>query len=76
MTVEAFWFRPPAEVCRSILDSYGIPSRIWGDDLGGILPHVGLGTGGLALQVPADRADEAKQILSEAEVEFPEGTAD
>jgi hypothetical protein len=66
VTVEILWHRPPAEVCRSILTSYGLPTRIFGDDLGGILPHVGFGTGGLRVQVPADRAQEAKAILTES----------
>lgn len=57
--VESFLHRPPADVLWSVLDGHGIPARVRGDDPQGFVP-----LGRVRLEVPADRAEEARKVLA------------
>lgn len=70
--VATYPFRPTADVTWSILDGHGIPARVVGDDTGGMTPHVGLMTG-ISVEVPTDRADEAREVLAAAEAQEEPG---
>jgi hypothetical protein len=62
--IETFPNRPWADLAWSVLDGHGVPAVVTGDDAGGHAPHIGLVTGGVALEVPPDRAEEARAILA------------
>lgn len=59
--VETFLHRAPADVVWSVLDGHGIPARVRGDDAGGF---AGLALGEVTVEVPTDRADEARELLA------------
>lgn len=56
--------RPIAEFVRSVLEGHGIPARVRADDAAGTAPHVAMGMGGVRVEVPADRLDEAHDVLA------------
>lgn len=64
VVIETFPNRPWADLAWSVLDGHGVPAVVTGDDAGGYAPHIGLVTGGVALEVPPDRVEEARTILA------------
>ena len=58
-----FPYRFDAELAQSALVSSGIHAVVHGADGGGIPTAVGLTSGGVGLLVPAEKADEAREIL-------------
>ncbi len=56
--------RLDAELRRGALESSGIDARLATDDAGGMHPHLGPAAGGLVLFVPADQADDARELLA------------
>ena len=66
ISVATFFFRPEAERAQQVLESVGIASVVSGDDASGWAPHVGLGTGGVAVSVHRADAERAQEVLAEA----------
>lgn len=64
--VATFMHRPAAEFVWSLLDGYGIPARVRADDAGGV---GGLPLGGATVEVPIERADEAKALIESTETD-------
>ncbi len=60
---KVFNSRYEAEVARKILESHGISSVIWADDVGGMRPDLVMNTGGARLMVDIEVADQASEIL-------------
>ena len=58
-----FPYRFDAELAQGALQSSGIDAVVVGDDCGGMRPPVGLTSGGIGLLVPAEKVDEAREIL-------------
>jgi hypothetical protein len=52
-----------AEILRNMLESYGIPARLSYEAYGKIMGMITDGLGVTALQVPEDRAEEARELL-------------
>ncbi|MTV26909.1 DUF2007 domain-containing protein [Nitriliruptoraceae bacterium ZYF776] len=65
--------RPDAEVARSALDSADIPTTIVGGE--DVAYAMGPSTNAIELRVPADRLDEARQLLHLPSVPEPDGAA-
>ena len=65
IAVRTFSYRPEAERAQGILEASGIPSHIRGGDASGWLPHIGLGTGGMALMVAQADCETAEKVLAE-----------
>jgi len=51
------------EVLKNMLQSYGIPARLSYESSGRVLGLVGEGLGPTQVQVPADRQQEAHELL-------------
>ena len=62
--VATFLHRPPADVVWSVLDGAGIPARVRGDESARL---VGLAVVEVVVEVPTDRAEEARELLASAE---------
>jgi hypothetical protein len=67
VSLKTFSIRPEAERAQQILEGSGISSLIRGDDAGGWAPHIGFGTGGVALLVERTHFDQAKKLLDDAD---------
>jgi hypothetical protein len=52
-----------AEILRNMLESYGIQARLSYEAYGKIMGMITDGLGVTALQVPGDRAEEARELL-------------
>jgi len=52
-----------AEILKNMLESYGIPARLSYEAYGKIMGFITDGLGVTALQVPEDRAEEARELL-------------
>jgi hypothetical protein len=52
-----------ADILKNMLESYGIPARLSYEAYGKIMGMVTDGLGVTALQVPEDRAEEARELL-------------
>ena len=61
--VAEFDNRMRAEIAVNLLESFGVDSHIWADDLGGIGPGQSF-VRGVKILVEAGDADKAKEILS------------
>lgn len=62
--IARFDSRLEAETVGHALDQYGIPFLVQSDDIGMFGPgHMGRTPGGAGLRVPADRTEEAKELL-------------
>ena len=55
--------RHQAEMDATFLQAYGIPTQIRADDAGGMQPHLLFGGRSARLMVPAELADEARDLL-------------
>lgn len=64
--VATFLHRPPADVVWSVLDGTGIPARVRGDESARL---VGLALAEVVVEVPTDRAEEARELLASAEID-------
>lgn len=64
--VATFLHRPPADVVWSVLDGSGIPARVRGDESARL---VGLALVQVVVEVPTDRAEEARDALASADVD-------
>ena len=54
-----------AEILKNMLESFGIPARVSAEAYGKVLGMTVDGLGAAALLVPANRAQEARDILAE-----------
>ena len=63
VTVATFPDVPEAELAKERLELEGIPAFVFGENTATILPYLNSGTGGIRLQVGADHADRAREIL-------------
>lgn len=61
--VGSFTSRPHAEMAAGMLDANGIRAEVLGDDAGGAIPHVPMGTHGYRLWVADEDADDARTLL-------------
>ncbi|HUF18373.1 MAG TPA: DUF2007 domain-containing protein [Thermoanaerobaculia bacterium] len=59
-----------AQLARSLLEAEGIPTSVPDEHLAGIDWRLGTAIQGIRLQVPSDRADEARQLLAATLVDF------
>lgn len=62
--VGSFASRPHAEMAAGMLGANGIRAQVLGDDAGGAVPHVPMGSHGYRLRVAADDADDARALLA------------
>lgn len=75
--IARFDSRLEAETVGHALDQYGISFLVQSDDIGMFGPgHMGRTPGGAGLRVPADRAEEAKELLHCAVQRDPENQPD
>ena len=54
---------PEAKLAKERLELEGIPAFVFSENTAGILPFLNSGTGGIRVQVGADDADRAREIL-------------
>lgn len=79
--IGSFTSRAHAEMAAGMLDAHGVRSDVMGDDAGGALPHVAVGSHGYRLHVDDADAEEAEALLDsladdpEAAGDAAEGTA-
>jgi hypothetical protein len=64
VTVAEFWNPLQASLARAHLESCGIIPHVWNEHLGVMDLLFAVASGGIRLQVPADQAEEAMEILS------------
>jgi hypothetical protein len=57
--------RALAQFASSILEGNGYEVRIAGDDAGGVLPHLDAHRGGIQVEVPAEDAEDAVELLAD-----------
>jgi hypothetical protein len=57
--------RAVAQFASSILEGNGYEARIVGDDAGGVLPHLDAHRGGIQVEVPAEDAEDAVELLAD-----------
>lgn len=80
VTVARFWSPTQALFLKSVLEGNDIPAYVRNEYLGGLFAHFTLKSadGGVELQVPSDRVDEARELIecleqeAEASDETPE----
>jgi hypothetical protein len=65
VTVERFATRVPAELLAAHLRGSGIEARVHGDDAGGTASYVGLLGSGIAVLVPAEEAEDARELIED-----------
>lgn len=65
--VGRFLNRAEAEVARGFLEAQGIEARVLADDMAGVRPDVAYGYGGVTLAIHPDDADDARELLAQAE---------
>jgi len=61
-----------AQLIKSVLEDSGIPTLIPNELSAQTMPHLILARGGIQVQVPAERANEARQIIAELAATSPE----
>ncbi len=61
--VGSFTSRAHAEMAVGMLDANGIRAEVLGDDAGGAVPHIPVGTHGYRLRVADEDADDARELL-------------
>lgn len=61
--VGSFTSRGHAEMAAGMLEAHGIAGRVLGDDGGGAVPHVAVGTHGYRIAVADEDAEEARELL-------------
>ncbi|MFA7691499.1 MAG: DUF2007 domain-containing protein [Candidatus Hydrogenedentes bacterium] len=73
-TIARFWAPGPAVFLKSMLEGYGIPVFVRNEYMGGLFARLSISQalGGIELQVPSDRVEEAKALL----VKFEDGNND
>jgi hypothetical protein len=64
VSVGSYPTRALAQVAASILEGDGYQVRVFGDDAGGVLPHLDTTQGGVHVQVPAPDAEPAAGLLA------------
>lgn len=64
VAVASYPTRPFADFVASALEGHGIPTRVVGDDGGGMLPHVDTLAGGVHVEVPRDDVPAARELLA------------
>lgn len=62
--VGSFASRGHADMAAGMLDAHGVRASVMGDDAGGALPHVAVGSHGYRLRVADEDAEEAEALLS------------
>lgn len=62
--VGSFTSRAHADMAAGMLDAHGVRSSVMGDDAGGALPHVAVGSHGYRLHVADEDAEEAEALLA------------
>lgn len=62
--VGSFTSRGHADMAAGMLDAHGLQAEVMGDDAGGALPHVAVGSHGYRLRVADDDAEEAEALLA------------
>jgi hypothetical protein len=67
--------RAVAQFASSILEGNGYEVRIVGDDAGGVLPHLDAHRGGIQVEVPAEDAEDAVELLADLARPSPSGSA-
>lgn len=65
--VHRYDHRFQAEQAQQLLETSGVSTMIQGDDASGWAPHIGFGTGGISLLVPAADIPKALTILGETD---------
>ncbi len=73
--IGSFTSRAHAEMAAGMLDAHGVRSDVMGDDAGGALPHVAVGSHGYRLHVADADVEEAEALL-EGLADDPEATGD
>lgn len=66
-TVQSVSTRESAEIVADALRRHDFDVQVLGDEGGGMAPHFELGTSSVAVQVPADQAEEARAVLDDYE---------
>jgi hypothetical protein len=67
-TIQTFSNQIEAEIAAGLLNEHGIETNIQADNIGGTQPALSL-TAGVKLQVPADQAEEAIEILNSTRIQ-------
>lgn len=62
--VGSFTSRAHADMAAGMLDAHGVSSDVRGDDAGGALPHVAVGSHGYRLHVADGDVEEAQALLA------------
>jgi hypothetical protein len=62
--VGSFTSRPHAEMAAGMLGANGIRAEVLGDDAGGVVPHVPMGSHGYRLRVADEDAEDARDLLA------------
>ena len=65
-TIQTFSNQIEAEIAAGLLNEHGIETHIQADNIGGTQPALSL-TSGVKLQVPAEQAEEAVEVLNSPE---------
>lgn len=61
--VGSFTSRGHAEMAAEMLEAHGVGAHVLGDDAGGAVPHVAVGTHGYRIAVADADADAARELL-------------
>ena len=67
VTVGNYLHRYEAEIARSLLEASGFEAWIMADDAGGMQPHLNFGLNGVRVVTVAEQADEARELLADAD---------
>lgn len=70
--VGSFTSRAQAEMAAGMLDAHGVRAEVMGDDAGGALPHVAVGSHGFRVQVADGDRDEAEALLDDLVEDTPD----
>lgn len=62
--VGSFTSRGHAEMAAGMLEAHGIAGRVLGDDGGGAVPHIAVGTHGYRIAVADEDAADARELLA------------
>ena len=72
--VGSFTSRGHAEMAAGMLEAHGVGANVLGDDGGGAVPHVAVGTHGYRIAVADEDADVARELLAGDEAPGDEAT--
>lgn len=64
--------RALAGLLAAELDDAGLATRVVSDDAGGVLPHIGVLTGGVHVQVPDADVEVARAVLADLDGAVPD----